>query len=77
MKKKLPAKLTPEQRYDISMIGECIAEGGCGVYVDSYAKSNKGIFVLGVEAPNGPRFYEVKVKPLKKHKSAYSDDTQQ
>lgn len=72
-KKKLPAKLTPANRYDISMIGECIAEGGCGVFVESYAKANKGEFIVGIQAGGGVRYYELKVKPAIRYQKEFGD----
>lgn len=73
-KRKLPTKLTPANRYDISMIGESIAEGGCGVFVESYAQANKGHFIIGVEAGGGVRYYDVKVKPNERYQKEFGDD---
>lgn len=70
-KKKIPCKLTPANRYDISLIGEAISEGGNGVFIESYAEANKGILEVGIPVNGEIRFYKIKIKPYKKPKSEF------
>lgn len=56
-------KLTQDQRYDVSLIGEAISEGGNGCSVSSYQEADNGILYVLVNSKYHAH-YKILIQPV-------------